>query len=68
MCSVLRQAPNGFHVQDSYSLLNDPKEIDLLKYISTFTDVVADCAINRTPNKICNYVQKLATYFHSFYG
>ena len=68
ICSVLRQAPNGFHVQDSYGLLNDPKEIDLLKYISTFTDVVADCAINRTPNKICNYVQKLATYFHSFYG
>ena len=68
ICSVLRQAPNGFHVQGSYGLLNDPKEIDLLKYISTFTDVVADCAINRTPNKICNYVQKLATYFHSFYG
>ena len=68
ICSVLRQAPNGFHVQDSYGLLNDPKEIDLLKYISTFTDVVADCAINRTPNKICNYAQKLATYFHSFYG
>ena len=68
ICSVLRQAPNGFYVQDSYGLLNDPKEIDLLKYISTFTDVVADCAINRTPNKICNYVQKLATYFHSFYG
>ena len=68
ICSVLRQPPNGFHVQDSYGLLNDPKEIDLLKYISTFTDVVADCAINRTPNKICNYVQKLATYFHSFYG
>ena len=68
ICSVLRQAPNGFHFQDSYGLLNDPKEIDLLKYISTFTDVVADCAINRTPNKICNYVQKLATYFHSFYG
>ncbi len=68
ICSVLRQAPNGFRVQDSYGLLNDPKEIDLLKYISTFTDVVADCAISRTPNKICNYVQKLATYFHSFYG
>ncbi|MCR4633389.1 MAG: arginine--tRNA ligase [Erysipelotrichaceae bacterium] len=68
ICSVLRQSKSGYTKQDSYSLLNDPKEIDLLKHISSFTDAVADSAVNRSPNKICNYVQKLATYFHSFYG
>ncbi|MBR5341122.1 MAG: arginine--tRNA ligase [Erysipelotrichaceae bacterium] len=68
ICSVLKQAENGYQVQDTYNLLSDPKEIDLLKHITTFTDVVADAALTRSPNKICNYIQKLATYFHSFYG
>ena len=68
ICSVLKQAENGYQVQDTYNLLIDPKEIDLLKHITTFTDVVADAALTRSPNKICNYIQKLATYFHSFYG
>lgn len=44
------------------------KETDLLKHINSFADVIADSAITRAPNKICNYIQKLATYFHSFYG
>ncbi len=68
ICSVLRQAANPLKKQDSYSLLNNPKEVDLLKLITSFTDVVADAALTRSPNKICNYVQKLATYFHSFYN
>ena len=44
------------------------KEVDLLKHVSSFPDVVTDAAVNRAPNLICNYVQKLAAYFHSFYG
>ncbi len=68
ICSVLRQAKSPYRKKDSYSLLKDTKEVDLLKHISSFADVVADSAANRSPNKICNYVQKLATYFHSFYG
>ncbi len=68
ICSVLRQAENGFRTQQSYQLLNHPKEVDLLKHINSFTDVVAEAAATRSPSKICNYIQKLATYFHSFYG
>ena len=68
ICSVLRQANNSYQKKDEYTLLNNPKEIDLLKHITSFPDVVADAAINRAPNKICNYIQKLAQYFHSFYG
>lgn len=67
ICSVLRQAPT-FHKQDAYNLLNTEKETDLLKHLNEFTSVVEDCAINRAPNKLCNYIQKLAQYFHSFYG
>lgn len=67
MCSILRQAPE-FKKQDSYTLLTEEKEIALLKHINEFPGVVADAALTRSPNKICNYIQKLAAYFHSFYG
>ncbi|MCR5095375.1 MAG: arginine--tRNA ligase [Erysipelotrichaceae bacterium] len=68
ICSVLRQAKQETKKRDHYTCLNDSKEIDLLKLLSTFTDVVADAAETRSPNKICNYIQKVATCFHSFYG
>ncbi|MPM99991.1 Arginine--tRNA ligase [bioreactor metagenome] len=67
ICSILRQAPK-FKQEETYDLLVSEKEVDLLKYIAEFTSVVADAAATRSPNKICNYVQKLAGYFHSFYG
>lgn len=68
ICSVLKQANKPYTKQETYSLLKEAKEVDLLKHISTFKDVVEDAAITRSPNKICNYIQKLATYYHSFYG
>ncbi len=67
ICSVLKQA-QPFTRQETYSLLSDSKENDLLKHIRSFTDTVSDAAITRSPNKICNYAYRLATYFHSFYG
>ena len=44
------------------------KEISLKKYINEFTNVVSDAAKTRAPHKVCNYIQKLAQYFHSFYN
>lgn len=67
ICSILRQT-NGAKRLDSYDLLVSEKEVDLLKHINEFTSMVADAALTRSPNKVCNYIQKLAQYFHSFYG
>lgn len=67
ICSILHQV-NGIQRQDTYDLLTSEKEVDLLKHINEFTDVVAEAALTRGPHKICNYIQKLAQYFHSFYG
>lgn len=67
ICSILKQA-DGFPPCDSYELLSDEKEVQLLKYINEFPAVVADAAKHRAPNKVCNYIQKLAAYFHSFYN
>lgn len=67
MNSIVVSAPK-FHKVDSYDLLKEEKEIELLKHINEFPSVVADAAVTRMPNKICNYVQKLAQIFHSYYG
>ena len=52
----------------TYDLLVTEQEVDLLKLISDFPATVADAAVTRAPNKICNYVQKLAQYIHAFYA
>lgn len=67
MCSILRQAPE-MKEAENFDLLTHEKEIALMKYINEFTDVVADAAKTRSPHKVCNYIQKLAAYFHSFYN
>ena len=54
--------------QDSYGLLNDPKELALLKQISEFPRTVADAAKIRQPNRICGFCLQLARDFHSFYN
>lgn len=53
---------------ESYDQLVEPQEVELLKHISTFTATVGEAAETRSPNKICNYVQKLAQNIHSFYS
>ncbi len=53
---------------DVYDQLTTEQEVDLLKLITDFPSTVADAAVTRAPNKICNYVQKLAQYIHAFYA
>lgn len=67
ICSILRQS-EAVKPLDTYDLLVSEKEVDLLKHITELPSMVADAALTRSPNKVCNYIQKLAAYFHSFYG
>ena len=67
VCSILRSGTKIAKAK-KYDLLVHPKEIDLLKYINEFPVIVSDAAITRQPHKICNYIQKLASLFHSFYA
>ena len=68
ICSLLKQAPKEFVKQDAYVLLDNQKEVDLLKHINSLKDVITDAAATRSPNKICNYTHRLASLFHSFYN
>ena len=53
---------------DSLELLQSEKELDLLKKIGDFPQVVADAAKLRAPHRIATYIQELASTFHSFYN
>ncbi|MBB5179501.1 arginyl-tRNA synthetase [Planomicrobium koreense] len=68
--SILRQAEEqGFIAStDNLSLLASEKEIDVLKKIGDFPQVVADAAKQRAPHRVTTYIHELAANFHSFYN
>ncbi len=70
-CSILRQAKEkGFSVdvKENYEFINHEKEYEVIKLMGEFPNVVADAAAKRRPHLICNYVNDLATAFHSLYN
>ncbi len=68
--SILRQAEEqGFTSStENLNLLQAEKEIDVLKKVGDFPQVVADAAKNRSPHRVANYIQEVAATFHSFYN
>ncbi|WP_113930576.1 arginine--tRNA ligase [Bacillus sp. P14.5] len=71
ICSILRQAEEqgiSFEEGADYSLLKAEKTIELLKKLGDFPGIVADAAEKRTPHRIANYINELASTFHSFYN
>ncbi|MBH9966733.1 arginine--tRNA ligase [Bacillus sp. V3] len=71
ICSILRQAEeSGLASEDriDLSLIGTEKEIDLLKKLGEFPQMIADSAEKRTPHRVANYINDLASTFHSFYN
>ncbi|WP_019412798.1 arginine--tRNA ligase [Paenisporosarcina sp. TG20] len=68
--SILRAAQEqGFTASDEHLvLLQAEKEIDVLKKMGDFPQVVAEAAKHRSPHRVATYIQELATTFHSFYN
>ena len=70
-CSILRQAEEkGFNVElkDQYNHITHEKEFEVIKLMGDFPIVVGDAANKRRPHLICNYINDLATAFHSLYN
>ncbi|HLR81237.1 MAG TPA: arginine--tRNA ligase [Bacillota bacterium] len=71
ICTMLKQArEQGYDLNASYdaSLLTSEKEIELLKTLGEFPQVVADAAVNRTPHRLTQYVFAVASALHRFYN
>ncbi len=66
MCSILRQAE--LTDCENFDLIVHEKEMDLLKLIADFPQLIQDSALARQPHIVCLFIQKLAASFHTFYG
>lgn len=67
MNSILKK-DNSFVLKDSYPLLTNEKEINLIKHLNELPNLLIDVAKVKEVNILANYSYKLAQYFHSFYN
>lgn len=68
MCSILKIADELELSEFKGNLLINEKEIAIIKHLNEFPNLVSDAAKNRAPHKVTNYIQKLASLFHSYYN
>ncbi|MGG3940031.1 arginine--tRNA ligase [Peribacillus psychrosaccharolyticus] len=71
ICSILRQGEESQIKYDEnvdFSLISSEKEIELLKKLGEFPQIIADAADKRMPHRMTNYIYELASTFHSFYN
>ncbi|ARF17938.1 arginine--tRNA ligase [Sporosarcina ureae] len=70
ICSILRQAKeqNVEASTENVMLLQDEKELELLKKLGDFPKLISDSARMRAPHRVTTYIQELAATFHSFYN
>jgi len=64
--SILKKAENIKTVKE-FSLLNEKREIELMKQILKFKEVIEDTSMDHQLQRIPQYAIDLATTFHGFY-
>jgi arginyl-tRNA synthetase len=52
----------------SLALLAEPQELQLIKRVSSFPEIVQHCAIQRAPHGLVHYLRDLANDFHTYYS
>ncbi len=72
ICSILKFAEERGIKQPSLSqvnlsLLRKGEELDLIKKLVEFPEIIEECALSRAPYKLTIYAQDLAALFHIFY-
>lgn len=70
--SVLAQAREAGCTWDGvektdFTLLTEESELDLIKKMDTYHDLIANAARERAPHRIARYAYELAGLFHHFY-
>ncbi|MEW6061815.1 MAG: arginine--tRNA ligase [Bacteroidota bacterium] len=76
IASILRFAQQeGFALSDypsllrttDFSLVKEKEEIDLVKTLLEFPDIVQSCALSFEPHRLTTYLREVAESFHRFY-
>ena len=71
ICSIFRQLKEaGIEeaAEADYTLLTDPAEIELIKKLGEYQELIASAAKERAVHRVAHYVHELAGLFHSFYN
>ena len=71
ICSILRQiAEENIAIDEESPLtaLTAEVEIDLIKKLGEYPELIAAAAKERAPHRVAHYVYELASLFHSFYN
>ncbi|WP_121640344.1 arginine--tRNA ligase [Virgibacillus sp. Bac330] len=70
ICTLLDKAEASGYAYEKYdsSLLKQTSEINLLKLLASFPQLVLDAAEKRIPHKITQYAFDVASQLHSFYN
>ena len=66
LCAIMEQGKD-IPFDKTGKALNEEKEKALLKVLGEYPKEILNAAINRSPYKITNYIQKLATAVNEFY-
>jgi len=74
VASVQRQLKERGLVHDpaqglaALPLLVEPQELQLIKRLSSFPEILRQCAANRAPHTLVHYLRDRANDFHSYYS
>jgi arginyl-tRNA synthetase len=74
VASVMRQlqergiSHDAAHGLESLATLAEPQELQLIKRVSAFPEMLRQCALQRAPHTLVHYLRDLANDFHSYYS
>ncbi len=73
ICSIIRESMNKGVALPQFGdvdvhLLNLSEELDLLKYLSAYPEVIEASALSLEPHRIPFYLIELSSLFHSYYN
>ena len=52
----------------SYGRLTEPQEMQLIKRLASFPEIIQQCAMQRAPHTLVHYLRDLANDFHTYYS
>ncbi len=70
IASIIRNAESqgiAISAAPDLSLLREKEELDLLKQLSLFPDIVESCASTFEPHRLAEYLHEVAGLYHKFY-
>jgi arginyl-tRNA synthetase len=74
VCSVKRQLQERGLTHDvaqglaSLAKLTEPQELQLIKRLAAYPEIVQQCAVQRAPHTLVHYLRDLANDFHTYYS